>query len=207
MTHLDDALTRLAAAINAGDDSAAEAAAVKLAAHGAAALAGLQPLLASPDPDRRWWALRVLGESGADEAGGLLAAGLTDPDPAARQCAALALRSWAVQAAPAGREAAAGAAVAPLASWLGSPDKLLSRLAGDALAALGPPVVPGLLQVMETGRHAARLEAARALALIADPRAIPALFAVFEQPSPLLEYWANEGLERMGVGMRFFDPY
>jgi HEAT repeat protein len=58
---------------------------------------------------------------------------------------------------------------------------------------------------MESGSHIARLEAARALASIGDTRAIPALFDALDD-SALLEYWANEGLERMGVGMCFFSP-
>jgi len=60
--------------------------------------------------------------------------------------------------------------------------------------------------VLNSSPQAARLEAARALALIADQRAIPSLFQALDGESALLEYWANEGLERMGVGMAFFIP-
>jgi HEAT repeat protein len=53
---------------------------------------------------------------------------------------------------------------------------------------------------------AARIQAARALALIGDTRAIPELFNALDGDSALLEYWAGEGLEKMGVGMVFFTP-
>jgi len=85
-------------------------------------------------------------------------------------------------------------------------EALTRRLAGDALVAVGSPAVPALLEVMLAGQHLARLEAARALAKIGDERAIPALFAALDGSSALIEYWANEGLERMGVGMVFYKP-
>jgi HEAT repeat protein len=59
---------------------------------------------------------------------------------------------------------------------------------------------------MEEGPYLARLEAARSLARIADPRAIPALFDTLDEDSALIEYWANEAFEKMGVGMAFFKP-
>jgi HEAT repeat protein len=79
-------------------------------------------------------------------------------------------------------------------------------LAGDALVAIGSPAVPALLEVLQAGVHPARLEAVRALARIGDERAIPALFTALDDSSALIEYWANEGLERMGVGMVFYRP-
>jgi HEAT repeat protein len=50
------------------------------------------------------------------------------------------------------------------------------------------------------------LEAARALALIGDQRAIPALFALLSEDSVMLDYWANEGLDKMGAGMVYLIP-
>jgi HEAT repeat protein len=88
---------------------------------------------------------------------------------------------------------------------LDDPDPLARRLAGEALEAVGSEAVPALLEVMGDGSHVARLEAARALANIGDARAIPALFEALDD-SALMEYWASEGLERMGVGMIFFNP-
>jgi HEAT repeat protein len=89
---------------------------------------------------------------------------------------------------------------------LGDSDRLLAHLAADALAAIGPPAVPDLIKVMENGPHLARLEAVRALCAIGDPRAVPTLYKSFDQDSALIEYWAGEALEKMGIGMAFFNP-
>ena len=79
-------------------------------------------------------------------------------------------------------------------------------LAADALATIGGPAVPDLLEVAQNGGQGARLEAIRALATIGDQRSLPLLFSLLDGESALMEYWANEGLERMGVGMAFFKP-
>ena len=44
----------------------------------------------------------------------------------------------------------------------------------------------------------------RALAMIGDQRAIGTLFTALDDPSAIVEYWADEGLVRMGIGMVFF---
>jgi HEAT repeat protein len=120
---------------------------------------------------------------------------LADADPLVRQCAALSLtRRPHAEAAPA------------LLALLGDHDSLLARLAGDALVVLGSGAVEPLIAVLDTGRLTARVEAARALALIGDTRAVPALFKLLGSESAVLEHWANEGLEKMGVGMAFFKP-
>ena len=93
-----------------------------------------------------------------------------------------------------------------LIAALNDSDRLCASLAADALVSIGAAAVPALLAVLENGKPAARIEAARALALIGDTRAIPAFFKTLEGKSTLVEYWAREGLERMGVGMAFFKP-
>jgi HEAT repeat protein len=59
---------------------------------------------------------------------------------------------------------------------------------------------------MQKGEHITRLEAVRALAKIGDDCAIPALCEALDDNSALIEYWASEGLEKMGVGMVFYKP-
>jgi HEAT repeat protein len=59
---------------------------------------------------------------------------------------------------------------------------------------------------MQNGSQAARLKAVRALALLEDQRAIPILFQALDDESALVAHWADEGLQRMGVGMSFFKP-
>jgi HEAT repeat protein len=89
---------------------------------------------------------------------------------------------------------------------LAAEDALTRRLAGDALTAIGSPVVPQLLNLLQQGEPWTQLEAVRALAKIGDERAIPALFEATDGNSALIEYWASEGLEKMGVGMVLFRP-
>jgi HEAT repeat protein len=183
------------AAFTSRDDDRAEAAVQALAALGPAARPALDEWLADPDLDARWWAARALAEIDDPQVPALLRRALGDPDPDVRLCAALGLR-----------RRPSPEAIPDLAQRLDSGDRLLARLAADALIAAGSASTPALLQVMENGSPAARLEAVRALAGIGDTSAIPALFAALDEESALVEYWANEGLERMGVGMAFFKP-
>ena len=182
-----------------GDDERAEAAALCMAELPAAqcqeALQALSDLLHKGDEDGRWWAVRALAELPAAEAAGLLITALGDRACSVRQCAALGLRLR-----PDPR------AIPDLLAALGDPDSLLAALAADALTAIGAPAVPGLLAVLQQGNNQARLEAVRALAEIGDERAIPDLFASLDEDSAMMEYWASEGLERMGVGMAYFFP-
>jgi HEAT repeat protein len=181
--------------LTSGEDRRAEAAAKGLAAHGSAALPRLEALLKSSDPDRRWWAVRALTEIPSPRVKKALIGALRDRNPSVRQCAALALRY----------QPHAGA-IPDLVTALSDPDRLLARMAADALAAIGSQAVEPLIRVVEAGQRASRVEAVRALAEIGDTRAIPILFKTLDEDSALGEYWAGEGLERMGVGMSFFSP-
>jgi HEAT repeat protein len=194
-----------------GEDSLAEAAAQRLfelpADEQLAAIGALQPSLSSPEVDRRWWATRALAELPVVQTQSLLVQALKDPDPSVRQCAALGLRLQ-IQRTPSQVLAAETIdRLQPvLLAGLNDPDPLAARLAADALAAIGEPVVPQLLEFLEGSNQAARLLVVRSLAEIADQRAIPALLAALDEDSTLMEYWANEGLEKMGVGMTYFLP-
>ena len=192
---LQDYLT----ALTSGDDERAEAAVAGLVALPSPqlgeALAQLSAWLSSPDADARWWAVRTLAAIPDERTPQLLVQALDDPQVAVRQCAALGLR---LRPDP--------GAVPRLIKALSDEDQLFAALAADALVEVGEPAVPALLEVMASGIQAARLKAVRALALIGDQRSIPALFAALDEDSAVLEYWASQGLERMGVGMLFFAP-
>lgn len=189
-------LAALLADLKSGNAARAEPAAAALPAHGEAGLAALTALLKDSDPETRWWAVRSLAGFLHPEAGELLSAALADSDGGVQQCAALALS----QRPDAG-------AVPALVSMLASQDSLLARLAGDALVAHSAAAVEPLAAALQDRQaQSARVEAARALALIGDTRAIPALFALLDSDSALLEHWASEGLQKMGVGMAFFKP-
>ena len=178
-----------------GPDSRADKAAGELAEYGSQNLVVFNQLLNDQCADVRWWTVRSLAETKSPEITPLLLLALQDSEISVRQCAALAL-----QRRPDAR------AIPALIQSLKSPDQLLARIAGDALVAAGGDAVPALLEVMQTFPHQARLEAARALGLIGDTRAIPELFKALDGESALLEHWAGEGLERMGVGMVFYSP-
>lgn len=182
-------------ALTSGDDAQAESAVRALAKAGEAALPALQELLASPDADTRWWAAWALSSLTLPQASILLRGLLKDPDLSVRQCTALALR-----------EQPTPQAVPDLVELLMEEDTILVRLAGAALIAVGKEAVPALLELYRGGPHKARLEAVRTLAAIGDERAIGTLFEAFQSDSAIMEYWANEGLERLGIGMVFFNP-
>lgn len=186
-----------------GDDQRAEAAASSLGVYGEDALSGLRPLLDSSQADFRWWAVRALAEIPGGGAIPLLIQALSDEDPQVCQCAALGLSKQ-----PSLLDGRLAERVVPaLIKSMSSKDALLARLAANALASIGAAAVPALLDLLvQPSPQPVRLEAARALALIGDTRAIPALFEALDEDSALMEYWANEGLERMGVGMVFFQP-
>ncbi len=191
----DELLRPLKAAVARGDDEAAEKAARRLVALGAAVVPLLLDWSHSEDPDARWWALRVLAEIPHPDVPPRLREALHDPDPAVRQVAALGLRHQPT-----------AEAVGDLAALLADDDRLLASLAADALAASGEAATGALITALQEGTPAVRIEAARALAHLGDKRSISALFEALDSPSPLVEHWANEGLERMGVGMVFFNP-
>lgn len=181
--------------LSCGEDKRAEAALPHLAGWGPEVVDALRERLFNPEPDVRWWAVRGLAEIQDERVLDLLMKALADPDMGVRWCAGLALRNHPSEK-----------AIPALMDMLLAQDALTRRLAGDALVAIGKPAVSQLLEVMQHGQHLARLEAVRALALIGDESAIPALFEALDDSSALVEYWANEGLEKMGVGMVFYRP-
>lgn len=194
-----------------GDDSLAEAAAQSLSGLNEdgqlAALSEFRDLLSAPEADRRWWAVRALAELPLSRTQSLLVQALADPDPPVRQCAALGLRAQIKRTPGWGLVSETSGPLLPaLLDGLSDPDPLAARLAADVLAAVGEPAVSQLLEQFEESNHAVRLLVVRALAEIGDERAIPALISVLDEDSLLMEYWANEGLEKMGVGMTYFFP-
>lgn len=181
--------------LSSGDDRRAEGAVHALAGHGESVLPWLRQELQSENPDQRWWAIAALAQIDHEQARAALKRGLSDPDPSVRQCAAFGLR----------RQPHPGA-LPELVSALGASDRLLARLAADALVALGESALESLTKALRSDDPAVRIEAARALAQMEDPGAIPPLFAALDDPSRLVVHWAERGLEKLGVGMMFFKP-
>jgi HEAT repeat protein len=73
-------------------------------------------------------------------------------------------------------------------------------LAADALARIGSAATPLLIRGLREGAPAVRGRAARALAQIADASSIPALVVALEDENPIVEYYADIALQKMGVG-------
>jgi len=198
-----ESLSGLLDKLSCGEDEQAEEALSHLASWGSEAVEPLQERLSNPESEVRWWAVRALAEIDDPRVPELLVKSLADPDQGVRWCAGLALRAH-----PTSRP------ISALMSMLPDEDALTRRLAGDALVAIGAPAVPHLIEALKQGDHPleqdsllrARLEVVRALAKIGDERAIPVLFDALDDGSALIEYWASEGLEKMGVGMVFFKP-
>jgi HEAT repeat protein len=190
-----DELGSLLIELTCGDDERAEAAALALIRYGKGALFSLQQLSAGSNPAERWWATRALAEFPSEQAALHLIRALQDIDPAVRQCAAQGLYYKPHES-----------AVPALVKALLDNDSLVARLAANALISIGSPAVPPLIEALQHGPPHQQMESIRALAMICDQRAIPALFNELDDDSSLIEYWANEGLERMGVGMSFFKP-
>lgn len=180
--------------LTSGNEVRAEKAVPLLIELGEEAIPALLDLTRSSDMDHRWWALRVLAQSPHSEAAWLVPF-LTDPAREVRQCAALGLAikpdEQAVQA---------------LVQALSDDDSMTSSLAVNALVKIGGPAVPALIDVVKSAPQSARIHALRALAEIRDHRAIPIMMKVMEEDSVLLQHWAKEGLERLGLDMVYIKP-
>jgi len=190
VSFLDDLLADL----TNGDESRAEAAASELAQLGDSAFFALRALLESSDADQRWWAVRTLAQI-PDADAGLFLAALNDSSGEVRQAAALALAAHPLE--EAGPQ---------LVRALNDADSMVGVLSANALIAIGKPAVPILLEALESASQSARIHMMRALAEMRDHRAIPAMMKAMESDSAMLNYWANEGLERLGLNMVYIKP-
>jgi HEAT repeat protein len=191
VTTLQELLNDLAS----GDETRAENAAAALSGLGESAFPSLLDLTRSPDADTRWWAVRALAQSPRCRTEWLIPFLIEDPAPEVRQCAALGLAGKADES-----------AIQPLVRALNDADGMVGSLAATALVKIGGAAVPFLIEVVESGRQVARVNALRALAEIKDPRAIPTMMKVMEEGSCLMQHWAQEGLERLGLNMIYIKP-
>ena len=190
------ALQELLHDLTSGNEARAETAVPALIELGEEALPALQELCRSADVDHRWWALRVLAQSPQAPAAWLVPF-LNDPAREVRQCAALGL---ALKPDP------DGGVVQPLIQAISDPDSMVASLAVNALVKIGSASVPALIEVVKSAPQAARIQALRALADIRDHRAIPIMMKVMEEDSALLQHWAKEGLDRLGLDMVYIKP-
>jgi HEAT repeat protein len=187
-------LDELLADLTSGDETRAENAVPGLVELGEGAFPALRDLLNSADVDRRWWALRTLAQSSHSQTDWLLPS-LDDSAPEVRQAAALGLCRHPDET-----------AIKPLIRALSDGDAMVSDLARNALVVIGKPAVPALIDVPKAAPQRARINALRALAEIVDYSTIPTLMAALEEDSVMMQHWAEEGLERLGLNMVYIKP-
>lgn len=180
--------------LTSGDDPRAEASIPALIDFGMAAIPALLELTRTDSADSRWWAVRALASSPHTRTEDLIPL-LSDPAAEVRAAAALAICSH-----PGER------AVPVLISALADGDSLVAGLAGNALVKIGSPSVAGLLEVMHEAPTSVRILALRALAELRDHRAIPVMMKALNDESAVLQYWAQDGLERLGLDMVYIKP-
>ena len=181
--------------LTGGEEILAENAVVSLIELGEDAIPALMDLTRSPNVDPRWWALRTLAQSPLCRTEWLIPFLLNDPAPEVRQCAALGLAGKPDES-----------ATQPLIQALSDKDSMVASLAGNALVKIGSAAVPSLIEAVKNEPQSARIHALRALAEIKDHRAIPVMMKVMEEDSVLLQHWAKEGLERLGLDMVYIKP-
>jgi HEAT repeat protein len=185
--------------LTSGSETRAEKAVPALIDLAEEAIPALLDLTRSSNPDHRWWALRVLAQSpspsGTSRQAEWLVPFLNDPAREVRQCAALGLAIKPDES-----------ATQPLVQALSDEDSMVSSLAVNALVKIGKAAVPELIEVVKNASQSARIHALRALAEIRDHRAIPVMMKVMEEDSALLQHWAKEGLDRLGLDMVYMKP-
>jgi HEAT repeat protein len=187
-------MQRLLDELTSGDDARAEDSIPAIVELGAAVIPALLELTRAAEVDSRWWAVRALAASPHAQADDLIPL-LGDPSPEVRAAAALALCSHPHES-----------AVEALVQSLADEDSLTAGLAANALALIGSPAVPDLLEVMDKSPTAVRIAALRALSEIRDHRAIPVMMKCLGDDSAILQYWAKEGLDRLGLNMVYVKP-
>ena len=190
-----DNLRNLLDDLLSGDEIRAEKAVPALVELGEDGIPALMDLTRSTSADSRWWAVRTLAQSPLLRTEWLVPFLLNDPAPEVRQCAALGLGIKADES-----------AIDPLVQALNDADPLVGNLAVNSLMKIGKAAVPALIDCVKSNSQSARIGALRALAEIRDHRAIPIMMQVMAEDSALLQHWAKEGLERLGLDMVYIKP-
>lgn len=188
------AMRNLLEELTSGDDVRAENVIPALVELGKAVVPALVELTRSPDLDSRWWALRALAALPDIDPENLIPF-LEDSSSEVRAAAALALCSHPHES-----------AIQALIRALADEDSLTAGLAANALVLVGGASTPALLEAMENATSTVRILALRALAELRDHRAIPTMMKCLNADSAFLQYWAREGLTRLGLDMVYVKP-
>lgn len=178
-----------------GDEIRAEGAVAGLIALDESARPALLEASRSATDDGRWWIVRTLAELPSTRTVDLVPF-LEDPAPEVRQAAALGLGAHPDEA-----------AIPNLVRALRDPDSMTAALAANALGKLGTASTPALLEVLAgDAPQTVRVLVMRTLAELKDHRAIRTMMKALDEDSALVQHWAREGLERLGLDMVFMKP-
>lgn len=178
-----------------GDEIRAEGAVAGLIALDELARPVLLDASRSATNDGRWWIVRALAEMPSIRTVDLVPF-LEDPAPEVRQAAALGLGAHPSEA-----------AIPSLVRALRDPDSMTAALAANALGKVGPASTPALLEVLAgDAPQTVRVLVMRTLAELKDHRAIRVMLKALDEDSALVQHWAREGLERLGLDMVFMKP-
>ena len=191
---LQISMHELLAELTSGDDTRAENSIPAIVDLGLAAIPILLELTHAEEVDSRWWAVRALAASPHTRTDDLIPL-LSDSASEVRAAAALALCNHPDES-----------AIPALINTLSDEDSLTAGLAGNALVKIGSPSVPSLLTVMSEAPTGIRIIVLRALSEIRDHRAIPVMMKSLSEESAVLQYWAQEGLQRLGLDMVYGKP-
>lgn len=159
------------------------------------AIAQLREFIKHTDSEERWWAVRALSAIPSELVPPILTEMLNDPSAEVRQSAAMGLRN---QPSP--------NSIPGLLKALDDTDQLTAQLAVQALIVTGDAAVEPLIAFIDKCSQQSLGLAVRALAQIGDERAARTFYDLLDSDSMLVQYWANEGLERLGVGLILFKP-
>lgn len=179
-----------------GDDTRAEKSILQLIEFGEAAIQPLVDLTHSTDANIRFWAVRALSASPHVLTSHLIPL-LSDSMPDVRAAAALAILNHPSEE-----------AIEALIQTLYDGDSLTASLAGNALVKIGASATAPLLKVMQEAKTNVRITAIRALSEIKDHRAIPIMMKCLndENESAVIQYWAVQGLNKLGLDMVYINP-
>ena len=186
-------------AILGGEDEGAEPAVPALAAMDhAEVVSELARRLPDANSDGRWWIARTLATLPAPQSAVTLIQMLDDSDSDVRACAALALGELHALVAAEGADA--------LAAHLADESAHVAEVCTVALRRIGAAAVPTLVRALQEGAAIERIRAAKALAPIESQQAIPALIRALDDEDAIVTHYAEDALERMGVGMVLLQP-
>jgi HEAT repeat protein len=120
---------------------------------------------------------------------------LDDPAPEVRAAAVLALCNHPDEV-----------AIPALIKSLADEDSMTAGLAVTALVKIGKPATESLMEAASGADLNVCILILRALSEICDHRAVPLFMKSLDKKSALLQYWAQVGLERLGLDMVYIKP-